>query len=232
MRNVRSMVPFALVLAVGLAGGCLSGDAPVERGWGRALAVFPGEVDAVWGLHAPEGVTADETPVALVEWLGADPSGRVVQGAPDGQGGRIIQIDTPEGIWSAAVDAEGGLLWSDPIPDDPWAFAAVVADVGLTLEQTEQVCDTCTAGIAPWLIVVGVAVVVAGAAALYTALRDPPNNGMVRQDGTRIDARSSEELRSICGPRPEGDVTRDKVLRKRYFEWVQCMNRESRRAAP
>lgn len=233
MRNVRSMVPTALLLAVVSAGlgGCLASDAPLERGWGHALAMMPGEGDGVWGVHAREGTDADDTTVALVEWLGADPSGRVVQGVPDGFGGRLVQIDTPEGVWSAAVDAEGELLWSDPMPDDPWAFAEAVADAGLALEPTEAACDTCTAGIGPLVIAIAVVVVGAAAVALWTALRDPPDSGHATPGGPSSSSPSNSNqaaARAACGPRPEGDVRRDPVARRRYFEWVQCMSRASR----
>lgn len=228
MRNTL----LALVL-VGLS-GCLMGDAPVERGWGNALAMVPGEDDGVWGVHAVEGAEADATPVALVEWLGTDPSGRVVQGVPDDAGGRLVQIDTPDGVWSAAVDAEGNLLWSDPIPEDPWAFAEVVADVGLALEQPDETaCDTCTANIGPLAIALAVVVVGAAAAAIWTAFRDPPNDGRATPGGatTPSSGRSPREIeaaRQACGPRPEGDIRKDARARRAYFEWTQCMARASR----
>ena len=235
MRNVRSIVLVGMVAAMFSAGlgGCLTSDAPLERGWGRALAMVPG-ADGVWGVHAQDGADAEETTVALVEWLGDDTSGRVIQGVPDGLGGRVVQIDTPEGTWSAAVDANGEVLWSDPLPDDPWALAGAVADAGLALERQDDSCATCTASIGFLAIAVAVGVVGAAAVALWTAFRDPPGGGRPSPAKPAPTSRSSSGAGSTqrphidCGPRPEGDVRADPEARRKYFEWMQCMAQASR----
>jgi len=194
--------------------------------------MMPGD-DGAWGVYAQDESHVSETTVALVEWLDESTSGRVVQGIPDGEGGRIVQVDTPDGTWSAAVDAGGNLLWSDPLPDDPWAIVGAVGDAGMAVENQEGTCTTCTAGIAWFVVAIAVVVVVAAGVALYTAMRDPPAGGRASpkpatQTSPSRSSSPSTRPHIDCGPRPEGDVRNDPELRRKTFEWMQCMAQANR----
>lgn len=229
------------LLAVSLAwvasvSGCLASDDALERGWGHPLAVLPGEDGNVWGVYADSELAAS-TAVAMVEWQGADPSGRNVQGGNDEQGVTTVTVETSEGPWSAAVDPEGQLVWADPLPADPTVLAGAIGDAGMAAEDLAAQCETCSAGIGPLAIIAIVVVVGVAATALWTAWRDPPNRGEAKpapgpgptQERRRTSTTPSGGARPLpaadCGPEPTGDIRKDPAARRRHFEYLQCLAR-------
>lgn len=229
-----SRVGVCLLLVASLS-ACLGSDEALERGFGHPLAVLPGDDGNVWGVYAESELAANAA-IAMVEWAGGDPSGREVQGGNDEAGVTTVQVDTPEGPWSAAVDAEGNLVWADPLPEDPTVLAGAIGDAGMAAEGLADSCETCAAGIGPLAIAAIVVVVGVAAVALWTAWRDPPNHGTARP-GT-APARSptpgttTQERRTTrpppaadCGPEPTGDIHKDAAARRRHFEYLQCLAR-------
>lgn len=227
-----------LVLLLGV-GGCLTGDTVTERSWGQALAMLPGEEGADWGLYAENQLAANTT-VALVEWQDADPSGRWVEGETSTDGITTVRVETSQGLWSAAVDANGEVVWSDPLPEDPSELFGAIGDAGIATEGLADSCTTCTGGIAWFVVAIVVVVVVVAAVAIYTAYRDPPNKGNAapapapvpqerQRSGSQQQQRQSNtpaaQPANDCGPAPTGDIRKDAAARRRHFAYLQCMAR-------
>lgn len=233
---------WAVLVCLALS-ACVSGGDALERGWGQALGVLPGEDGSAWGVYAQSELAASAG-IAMVEFDDGDVSGRTIQGGNDEVGVTTVQIDTPEGPWSAAVDADGNLVWADPLPEDPTVLAGAIGDAGIAAEDLADQCETCTSGIGPLVIVVVIAVVAVAGIALWTAWRDPPNRGEAKpgpsqapsptpSSGGTAERRNPRTnpgaVRPVpsadCGPEPTGDIRKDPVARRRHFAYLQCLAR-------
>lgn len=226
---------FALCAVLMGASGCLASDESFERGWGHPLAVLPGDDGNVWGVYAEsEAVTANAA-LAVVEWQEGDPSGRNVQGETDAFGVTTVHVQTAEGVWSAAVDAEGQVVWADPLPEDPTLLAGAIGDAGIAVEDLAASCETCSGGIGPLLIIaiVIVVAVAAGAAVYVMDHRDPPRRstrpGPSPDRGTSpAPGGQTQPGGADCGPEPTGDFRKDPAARRRHFQYLQCMGHAGR----